>query len=55
MLVEHLGKSPKIHPSALVALNAIVCGDVTIGPGSRITFGVSVVAEDTSIELGEKQ
>jgi len=53
MLLEHLGKSPKIHPSAQVAPNAIVCGDVTIGPGARIAFGASIVAEGTSIELGE--
>ena len=45
MLLEHLGKSPKIHISAYVVPNSIVCGGVTIGPGSRIAFGASVVAE----------
>ena len=53
MLLEHLGKSPRVHPSAYVAPNAILCGDVTIGPGARIAFGASIVAEGTSIELGE--
>ena len=53
MLLEHLGRSPRIHPLAQVAPNAVVCGDVTIGPGSRIAFGASIVAEGTSIELEE--
>jgi len=52
MIVEHLGKSPDIHPSAYVAPNATVCGDVTIGENSRILFGASIVAEGGSIRIG---
>lgn len=54
MLIEHLGKSPVIDPTAFVAPNAVVCGDVSIGPGARIMFGAQVVAEGGSIEVGRE-
>ena len=53
MIVTHLDKSPRIHPSAYVAPSATVCGDVIVGPGCRIMFGSCVVAEGGSVELGE--
>jgi carbonic anhydrase/acetyltransferase-like protein (isoleucine patch superfamily) len=52
MLIEHLGKQPTISPAAYVAPNALVCGDVTVGPGSRILFGAQIVAEGGSVTLG---
>jgi carbonic anhydrase/acetyltransferase-like protein (isoleucine patch superfamily) len=54
MLIEHLGKSPTIDPAAFVAPNAVVCGDVTIGPGARIMFGAQVIAEGGSITVGSE-
>jgi carbonic anhydrase/acetyltransferase-like protein (isoleucine patch superfamily) len=36
MIIEHLKKKPDIHPSAYVAPNATVCGDLEIGMGTRI-------------------
>ena len=54
MLIEHLGKSPVIDPTAFVAPNAAVCGDVTIGPGARIMFGAQVIAEGGSIKVGSE-
>ena len=52
MIVSHLGKTPCIDPTAYVAPNALLCGDVTIGPGSRILFGAQLVAEGGSIAIG---
>jgi len=52
MIIEHLGKRPDIHPSAYVAPNATICGDVEIGMGARILFGVSVIAEGSRIRIG---
>jgi len=52
MLILHNGKSPSIHPTAYVAPNALLCGDVTIGPDCRILFGAQVIAEGGSIKLG---
>lgn len=53
MIVTHLGKRPRIDPSAYVAPNAVVCGDVAVGAGCRVMFGACVVAEGGSVELGE--
>ncbi|MGX1929796.1 gamma carbonic anhydrase family protein [Flagellimonas sp. 2504JD4-2] len=53
MIIEHLGKRPKIHPSAYVAPNATICGDVNIGKNTRIMFGAQIIAENSPIEIGE--
>jgi len=52
MILEHLGKKPRIHPSAYVAPTATVCGNVEIGKDTRILFGTSIVAEGGSIKIG---
>jgi carbonic anhydrase/acetyltransferase-like protein (isoleucine patch superfamily) len=52
MIMTHLGKAPQIHPSAYVAPNALVCGDVAIGPACRIMSGAQLVAEGGSIAIG---
>ncbi len=52
MILSHLGKRPTVDPSATVASTATVCGDVTIGPGSRVLHGATVVAEGGRIRLG---
>ena len=52
-LLEHGGKTPRVDPSAWVAPNAVLCGDVTVGAGSRVLFGAQLIAEGGSIELGK--
>ena len=54
MLIEHLGKSPSVDPTAFVAPNAVVCGDVRIGPGASILFGAQIIAEGGSISIGRE-
>lgn len=54
MILTHLGKTPRIDPTAYVAPNAVVCGDVTIGQDCRILFGAQVIAEGGSITLGRE-
>jgi carbonic anhydrase/acetyltransferase-like protein (isoleucine patch superfamily) len=54
MLIKHAGAEPKIDPAAYVAPNAVVCGDVTVGPGCRILYGAQVVAESGSIAIGKE-
>ena len=54
MLLEHRGKSPQIDPSAYVAPNAVVCGDVRLGPDARVLFGAVLTAEDGSITVGAR-
>jgi len=45
MLMAHAGKHPRIDPSAWVAPDATVCGDVTIGPGARVLHGARLIGE----------
>jgi carbonic anhydrase/acetyltransferase-like protein (isoleucine patch superfamily) len=54
MIITHENKSPIIDPSAYVAPNAVVCGDVVIGQDCRILFGAQVIAESGSIEIGSE-
>jgi carbonic anhydrase/acetyltransferase-like protein (isoleucine patch superfamily) len=54
MILSHEGKSPRIDSAAWVAPNATVCGDVVIGPGARVSYGATVVAEGGRIEIGER-
>jgi hypothetical protein len=43
MLIAHGSKHPEIAASAWVAPDATVCGDVTIGPGTRILYGARLI------------
>jgi len=52
MILEHGGKSPAIDPSARIAPNAVICGDVTIGPNTSIGFGAVITAESGRIAIG---
>lgn len=54
MLIEHQGKRPQVADSAYVAPTAVLCGDVSVGAGSRILFGAVLTAESGSIEVGER-
>ncbi len=53
MQLEHLGFRPRIHESARIAPNAVVCGDVTVGARCSIGFGVVLTAESGPITIGE--
>jgi hypothetical protein len=39
MLIEHQGNRPNVHPTAFVAPNAVLSGDVRVGPGT--VFGAN--------------
>jgi gamma-carbonic anhydrase len=54
MLIEHEGRRPAVDPSAYVAPTAVLCGDVTVGPDSRILFGAVLTAEGGPIDVGER-
>lgn len=54
MLIQHRGKTPRIHESAYIAPTATICGDVTIGENSRVLFGAVIVAEGGAVEIGAK-
>lgn len=54
MLIEHAGKSPRIHGSAWVAPNATISGDVEIGSESRVLFGAVLTADGGPIRVGSR-
>ena len=53
MRIEHDGKRPVIAPSARIAPNAVIAGDVTIGENCSIGFGAVLTAESGPIRLGD--
>jgi carbonic anhydrase/acetyltransferase-like protein (isoleucine patch superfamily) len=53
MFVEHGGRRPRVHPTAWLAPNAVVSGDVTIGPNTAVLYGAVLTAEAGGrIEVG---
>jgi carbonic anhydrase/acetyltransferase-like protein (isoleucine patch superfamily) len=54
VLVEHRGHAPVVDPTAYVAPNAVVCGNVRVGPDTRVLFGAVLTAEDGRVELGAR-
>ena len=54
MLIEHVGASPRIDPTAWVAPNATVAGDVVIGPNTRVLFGAVLTADGGPIRVGSE-
>jgi gamma-carbonic anhydrase len=52
MFVEHRLKNPRVSQSAYIAPTAVLCGDVTVGPHSRVLFGAVITAEGGPVEIG---
>jgi carbonic anhydrase/acetyltransferase-like protein (isoleucine patch superfamily) len=52
MILEHKGKRPAIDPSARIAPNATICGEVAIGANTSIGFGAVVSAESGAVRIG---
>src|SRR5438874_649528 len=52
LFVEHRLKTPQASESAYIAPTAVLAGDVTVGPHSRVLFGAVITAEGGSVEIG---
>jgi len=52
MILEHKGARPTIDPDVRIAPNAVICGDVTIGPNCSIGFGAVITAESGPVRIG---
>jgi carbonic anhydrase/acetyltransferase-like protein (isoleucine patch superfamily) len=48
MILEHLGKRPRLGRDVYVAPSATICGDVEIGDGSAILFGAVLTADPSA-------
>lgn len=53
-LLQKLQMPPQIHPSAFLANNATVIGDVTIGEDASIWFGAVLRGDTDSISVGSR-
>jgi len=53
MIIKHKNKTPQIDISTYIAPNAVICGDVIIGKNARIMFGAQLIAENSSITIGD--
>jgi carbonic anhydrase/acetyltransferase-like protein (isoleucine patch superfamily) len=52
VFVEHRLKSPQVSESANIAPTAVLAGDVTVGPHSRVLFGAVITAEGDPVQIG---
>ncbi|MBI3635285.1 MAG: gamma carbonic anhydrase family protein [Candidatus Rokubacteria bacterium] len=53
MIFSHRDVVPTIDPTAWVAPDATVCGDVHIGANTRVMHGARVIAEAGQIRIGQ--
>ena len=51
-MLELEGMSPRVDPTAFVAPNAALIGDVEVGPGASIWFGAVLRADFDAIRVG---
>jgi gamma-carbonic anhydrase len=52
VFIEHQHGRPRVDESAYIAPTAVLCGDVTVGPHSRVLFGAVLTAEGGPVEVG---
>jgi carbonic anhydrase/acetyltransferase-like protein (isoleucine patch superfamily) len=53
MRIRHASKQPVVDPTAWIAPDATLCGDVRIGAGARVMHGARIIAEAGGrIEVG---
>jgi carbonic anhydrase/acetyltransferase-like protein (isoleucine patch superfamily) len=52
MIIEHQSKRPSIDPTAYVAATAVICGDVTIGLRTHVSFGAVIEAHGAPVRIG---
>ncbi|HEX2132071.1 MAG TPA: acyltransferase [Actinophytocola sp.] len=53
MLIRHRNAEPTVDPTAWVAPNATLVGDVHVGPRARVLYGAVLDAEGSSVRIGE--
>lgn len=52
VFIEHDHGHPRVDESAYVAPTAVLSGDVTVGPHSRVLFGAVLTAEGGPVDVG---
>ena len=46
------GRRPRVHRDAFVAPTAVLIGDVVVGPGASVWFGVVLRGDESTITIG---
>ncbi|MBN9644405.1 gamma carbonic anhydrase family protein [Corynebacterium mendelii] len=54
LIYAYRGKTPRIHPSAFIAPNATIIGDVVIGPDAGIFYGCVLRGDVNTITIGAR-
>lgn len=54
LILPYQGKMPKIHPTAFIAENAVIIGDVEIGAYSNIWYNCVIRGDVNHIRIGER-
>jgi len=54
LILPFQGKTPRIHPSAWIAPNATIIGDVEIGADSSVFYGCVLRGDSGYIRIGER-
>jgi carbonic anhydrase/acetyltransferase-like protein (isoleucine patch superfamily) len=56
LIIPYAGKTPRVHPSAFIAPNAVLIGDVEIGEESSVWFGAVLRGDhpDYGIRVGAR-
>jgi carbonic anhydrase/acetyltransferase-like protein (isoleucine patch superfamily) len=54
ILIPFRGKAPRIDPSAFVAPNAVLVGDVEVGPEASIWFGAVLRGDEAPVVVGAR-
>ena len=52
MILDYEGKYPKVDPTAFIVENAMVIGDVEVGPGTNVWFYSLVRGDQNYIRIG---
>jgi carbonic anhydrase/acetyltransferase-like protein (isoleucine patch superfamily) len=52
VFVEHRHRLPRVSESAYIAPTAVLSGDVTVGPHSRVLFGAVITSEGGPVHIG---
>lgn len=52
VVINHRHSRPQVDESAYVAPTAVLCGDVIVGPHSRVLFGAVLTAEGGPVQIG---
>jgi carbonic anhydrase/acetyltransferase-like protein (isoleucine patch superfamily) len=52
VFVQHRRHHPRVADTAYIAPTAVLCGDVSVGPHSRVLFGAVITAEGGPVEIG---